>query len=66
MQLGKKSTIENHCEDEQSEKDFLPIKERRVRRLISDSEDEKSFLFLLESSLLVEFLFHLYMNFLIQ
>lgn len=38
--LEKKATIENQCEDEPNEEDILPIKRRRVRRLISDSEDE--------------------------
>ncbi|KAL6418245.1 hypothetical protein ACFW04_012246 [Cataglyphis niger] len=39
--VSSASTIENQCEDEPSEEDILPIKRRRVRRLIlSDSEDE--------------------------
>lgn len=40
VELEKEATIENQCEDEPSEEDILPIKRRRVRRLISDSEDE--------------------------
>ncbi|GFR18153.1 tigger transposable element-derived protein 1 [Trichonephila clavata] len=40
VELEKKATIENQCEDEPSEEDILPIKRRRVRGLISDSEDE--------------------------
>ncbi|GFQ75103.1 hypothetical protein TNCT_406441 [Trichonephila clavata] len=40
VELEKKATIENQCEDEPSEEDILPSKRRRVRRLISDSEDE--------------------------
>lgn len=41
VELEKKATIENQCEDEPSEEDILPIKRRRIRRLIlSDSEDE--------------------------
>ncbi|GFV50362.1 hypothetical protein TNCV_2649291 [Trichonephila clavipes] len=40
VELEKKATIENQCEDEPSEEDILPIKRRQVRRLISDSEDE--------------------------
>ncbi|KAI4478905.1 hypothetical protein M0802_014483 [Mischocyttarus mexicanus] len=40
VELEKEAIIENQCEDEPSEEDILPIKRRRVRRLISDSEDE--------------------------
>ncbi|GFU75444.1 tigger transposable element-derived protein 1 [Trichonephila clavipes] len=40
MELEKKATIKNQCEDEPSEENVLPMKRRRVRLLISDSEDE--------------------------
>ncbi|XP_063994254.1 tigger transposable element-derived protein 1-like [Diachasmimorpha longicaudata] len=40
VELEKKATIQNQCEDQPSEEDILPIKRRRVKRLISDSEDE--------------------------
>ncbi|CAK9810812.1 Tigger transposable element-derived protein 1 [Anthophora plagiata] len=40
VELEKKATIENQCEDKPSEEDIFPIKRRRVRRLIFDSEDE--------------------------
>ncbi|CAK9796364.1 hypothetical protein ANTQUA_LOCUS757 [Anthophora quadrimaculata] len=40
VELEKKATIENQCEDKPSEEDILPIKRRRVRRLIIESEDE--------------------------
>lgn len=40
VELEKKTQIENQHEDESKEEDIRPIKRRRVRRLILDSEDE--------------------------
>lgn len=40
VELEKKAQIENQREDKPSEEDIRPIKRRRVRRLIFDSEDE--------------------------
>ena len=40
IELQKKATFENQDEDLQSDKDIWPIKRRRVRPLISHSEDE--------------------------